>query len=91
MYETRYNVSSPAIVPADAPHAYGVYGLRVQRGEALRVDQLERAVVQVHEQVLALEGKYIDKRILLTSLNTIQMYTRTMQLLGDIANSRLKK
>lgn len=58
----------PAVVSADAPHPDRVDGLRVEDGQVFRVDQLEGALVQIHEQVLALHHIKKSVQILILKL-----------------------
>ena len=44
----------PAIIPAHSPDSYGVNRLTVQQRQVLRVHQLQRSFVKVHEKVLTL-------------------------------------
>lgn len=48
----------PSIIPADSPDANCVDRLRVECVQTLRIYQLQGSVVQIHEQVFALELKY---------------------------------
>lgn len=45
----------PSVISADTPDTNGMNWLAVQNGERLRIDQLERAFIEIHKQVFSLE------------------------------------
>ena len=51
----KKNDSSPSVVPSDAPHAYLVDGLRMEHRLRVGVEQAQVAVVQLEQQLLALQ------------------------------------